>query len=409
MKNRSILISGAGIAGPALAFWLHRYGFHPTVVERAPAPRTGGHAVDIRGTARTVAERMGIVDRVRAANTGARGMAFVDAAGRRVATMGTEVFGDSGGPVAEMSLLRTDLARILYDATRADVEYVYGEAISAVTQDRAGVHIRFEHGAPRRFDLLVGADGVRSNVRQLVFGPAERYLRDLGSYISLFTTTTEMDHDGWRLMYTVPAGNGRPGRTAGIYPQPEPGTALAGFFLRSAPLPYDRDDIDAQKRIVVRAFEGDAWEVPRMLATIRDATDFYFDRVVQIEVDTWSRQRTVLLGDAGYCASPMSGIGTSLALVGAYILAGELAAAGGDHTVAYPTYEAKMRRFVDRAQEFARSAGDGGLMPDSRSRLWLRNQAVRTLRYLPRRLVGRGMEKVADTVELDDYRIPAPH
>ncbi|MFQ6231033.1 FAD-dependent monooxygenase [Nocardia sp. NPDC002869] len=409
MKNRSILISGAGIAGPALAFWLHRYGFHPTVVERAPAPRTGGHPVDIRGTARHVAERMGIVDRVRAANTGARGMAFVDAAGNRVATMGTEVFGDSGGPVAEMSLLRTDLARILYDTTRADVEYVYGDAIGTVAQDRTGVQVGFEHGASRRFDLLVGADGVHSNVRQLVFGPTQHYLRDLGSYISLFTTTTERDHDGWRLMYTVPAGNGRPGRTAALYPKPEPGTALAGFFLRSAALSYDRNDIDEQKRIVVRAFEGDAWEVPRMLDAIRDATDFYFDRVVQIEVDTWSRQRTALLGDAGYCASPMSGIGTSLALVGAYILAGELAAADGDHTAAYPAYEAKMRRFVDRAQEFARSAGDGGLMPDSRRQLWLRNQAIRTLRYLPRRVVGRGMEKVADTIELDDYRTPAPH
>ncbi|MFI2230345.1 FAD-dependent monooxygenase [Nocardia testacea] len=409
MKNRNILISGAGIAGPALAFWLHRYGFHPTVVERAPTPRSGGHPVDIRGTARDVAQRMGIVDRVRAANTGARGMAFVDAAGRRVATMSTQVFGDSGGPVAEMSLLRTDLARILYDTTRADVEYVYGETIGAVAQDHAGVHVRFGDGAPRRFDLLVGADGVHSNVRQLVFGPAERFLRDLGSYISLYTTATERDHDGWRLMYTVPAGNGRPGRTAACYPKPEPGTALAGFFLRSAPLSYDRRDIDEQKQIVVRTFEGDGWEVPRMLAGIRDTTDFYFDRVVQVEVDVWSRRRTVLLGDAGYCASPMSGIGTSLALVGAYILAGELAAADGDHTVAYPTYEAKMRRFVDRAQEFARSAGDGGLMPDSRLQLRLRNQAVRTLRYLPRHLVGRGMEKVANTVELDDYHMPAHH
>ncbi|MET8796451.1 FAD-dependent oxidoreductase [Nocardia sp. NPDC004568] len=308
-----------------------------------------------------------------------------------------------------MSLLRTDLARILYDATHADVEYVFDEGISAVAQDSAGVHVRFEHGAPRRFDLLVGADGVHSNVRRLVFGPTERYLRDLGSYISLYTTTTEREHDGWRLMYTVPAGNGRPGRTAALYPKPEPGTALAGFFLRSEPLSYDRSDIDEQKRIVARAFEGDAWEVPRMLAAIRDTPDFYFDRVVQIEVDTWSRQRTVLLGGAGYCASPMSGIGTSLALVGAYILAGELAAADGDHTVAYPTYQARMRRFVDRAQEFARNSGDGGLMPDSRRRLWLRNQTIRTLRYLPRQLIGRGMEKVAHTVELDDHRIPAPH
>ncbi|MGW0249790.1 FAD-dependent monooxygenase [Nocardia goodfellowii] len=409
MKNQSILVSGAGVAGPALAYWLHRYGFHPTVVERAPGPRRGGHAVDIRGTAREVAARMGIVEQVRAAGTGARGMAFVDGTGKRVAKMGTEVFGHSGGPVAELSLRRTDLAQIIYDATCADVEYVFGDAIRTVDQDRDGVHVRFEHGGPRRFDLLVGADGVRSNVRQLVFGPDEHYLRDLGSYMSLFTAPTELSHDGWRLMYTIPAGNGRPGRTAALYPQLEPGTALTGFFVRSAPRWYARGDTDAQKRIVVSAFENDGWEVPWMLDAIWDAPDFYFDRTLQVEVDTWSRDRTVLLGDAGYCASPMSGIGTSLALVGAYILAGELAAAAGEHTRAYAVYEQKMRLFTDRAQKYARSAGDGGLMPDSHLQMRVRNQMIRTLRFLPKRLVRRGMEKVADTVELDGYLTPAAH
>jgi 2-polyprenyl-6-methoxyphenol hydroxylase-like FAD-dependent oxidoreductase len=409
MKNRSILISGAGIAGPAMAYWLHRYGFSPTVVERAPGPRSGGHAVDIRGTAREVAARMGIVAQVRAAGTGARGMAFVDGTGKRVAKMGIDVFGHSGGPVAELSIRRTDLARILYDATCADVEYVFGDAITAVEQDDDGVHIRFEHGEPRRFDLLVGADGVRSNIRQLVFGPDEHYLRDLGSYMALFTAPTELAQDGWRLMYTVPAGNGRPGRTAALYPQLELGTALTGFFVRSAPLQYDRGDIDAQKRIVVGAFEEDGWEVPGMLDAIWDAPDFYFDRTLQVEVDTWSRDRTVLLGDASYCASPMSGIGTSLALVGAYILAGELATVDGDHTRAYAVYEQKMRLFVDRAQGFARSAGDGGLMPDTHLQMRLRNQTIRMLRFLPKRFVRRGMEKVADTVALDEYRTPAHH
>ncbi|WP_328394332.1 FAD-dependent monooxygenase [Nocardia sp. NBC_00416] len=409
MKNRNILISGAGIAGPALAYWLHKYGFHPTVVERAPRPRSGGHLVDIRGTAREVVAQMGIVARIRAATTGARGMAFVDGTGKRVAKMGTDAFGHSGGPVAELSIRRTDLARILYDTTHADVEYMFGEAITAVERGDDGVRVRFEHSEPKMFDLLIGADGVRSNVRQLVFGPDERYLRDLGSYVSLFTAATEMDHDGWRLMYTVPAGDGRPGRTAAIYPQLEPGTALTGFFLRSQPLPHDRADIEAQKRIVYGAFEKDGWEVPAMLDAIWDAPDFYFDRTLQVEMDTWSRDRTVLLGDAGYCASPMSGIGTSLALVGAYILAGELAAADGDHTRSYAAYEQKMRLFVDRAQEFARSAGDGGLMPDSHLQIRLRNQTIRMLRFLPKRLVRRGMEKVADTVELDEYRTPAHH
>lgn len=403
MQNRNILISGAGIAGPTLAYWLHRYGFHPTVVERAPEPRTGGHAVDIRGTARQVAERMGIVAQVRRAHTGARGMAFIDRTGKHVATMSTEVFGDSGGPVAEMAILRTDLARILHDTTHDAVDYIFGDSITTVRQDEQGVHVEFAGGRSERYDLLVGADGVRSGTRNLVFGPEQDYLRDLGCYVSLFTIPTAPALDGWQLMYTMPAGNGRPGRTAGLRPRAEPGTAVAGFFLRSEPLPIDRDDIDEQKRLVVRTFEGDGWEIPRILPTIWDAPDFYFDRIHQVHMETWARGRTVLLGDAGYCASPMSGIGTSLALVGAYILAGELAAADGDHRLAYPAYEHAMRGFVDRAQEFARGAGDGGLMPDSRTQLWLRNGSVRLLPYLPKRFVPRGMDKLARSVDLENY------
>ena len=403
MKDRSILISGAGIGGPTLAYWLHRFGFDVTVVERASGPRSGGHAVDIRGTARQVAERTGIVPQVRNAHTGARGMAFVDHDNKRVATLSTDAFGHSGGPIAEMAILRTDLARILYDATRDDVEYVFGDSITTAEQDDDGVRVEFETGTSRRFDLLVGADGVHSNVRHLMFGPAERYIRDLGCYVSLFTTTTTLDLDGWQLMYTIPGRRGRPGRTAGLYPKPGPDAALAGFFLPSQPLRYDRRDVDEQKRIVLRTFEGDSWEIPRILATIWDTPDFYFDRVTQVQVERWSHGRTVLLGDAGYCASPMSGIGTSLALVGAYILAGELAATDGDHRLAYASYEREMREFVSRAHTFARAAGDGGLMPDTRAKLWLRNLSVRILPYLPRNLVSRGMDDVANAVELRDY------
>ncbi|MFI9488633.1 FAD-dependent monooxygenase [Promicromonospora sp. NPDC052451] len=406
MKNRSILISGAGIAGPTLAYWLHRYGFDVTVVEGAAAPRTGGHAVDIRGTAREVAARTGIVPAVRAAHTGARGMAFVDERGTRVASFDPAVFGDSGGPVAELAIKRTDLARILYEATLNDVEYVFDDSVIAAQQDHDGVHVQFAHGEPRHVDLLVGADGVHSAVRRLMFGPHEEYVRDLGLYLSMYSITTDVDLDGWQLMYTMPGGAGGPGRTAGLYPQRTPGTALAGFFLPSPPLDHDRRDVDEQKRTVLRAFAGQGWEIPRMLDSIWDAPDFYFDRVVQVEVDGWSRGRTVLLGDAGYCASPMSGIGTSLALVGAYVLAGELAAADGDHTRAFRAYEDEMREFTARAHAFARASGDGGLMPRTRGQIRRRNLSVRLLPYLPQALVGRGMDRVARTVTLKDYPTP---
>jgi 2-polyprenyl-6-methoxyphenol hydroxylase-like FAD-dependent oxidoreductase len=397
VHDRDILISGGGIAGPALAWWLRRHGFTPTVVEQAPAPRPGGQAVDLRGAAREVVDRMGILDQVRQAHTGTRGMAYVDAANKRLASMPADLLGDSGGAIAEIEILRSDLTGILTALTRDHVEYRFGDAITDIARDDHGVKVTFEQGAPQTFDLVVGADGLHSGVRGLAFGQEARFVRDLGAYVAIFTTTSRLDLDGWELMHSVP------GRTTALYPVRQTGEAKAAFWFRSPPLDGHRRDLDQQRRFLADAFAGQGWEVPRLLEAMWQAPDLYFDRLGQVQMDRWSSGRVVLVGDAAYGPSPLSGVGASLALVGAYVLAGELAAAGGDHRVAYDRYERALRGYVAKGQGLAK-ANATGLIPRSRAQIWLRNQAIRALPHLPwRGLAGGGVQKAANAIVLKDY------
>jgi 2-polyprenyl-6-methoxyphenol hydroxylase-like FAD-dependent oxidoreductase len=397
-RNRDVLISGASIAGPALAYWLRRYGFNPTVVELAPAPRAGGQAIDLRGAARTVADRMGILDEVRRAHVGTRGMAYVDAANKRLAAMPADLLGDSGGAIAEIEVMRGDLVRILYAATRHEVEYVFGDAITDIAQGDDGVKVIFQRAQPRRFDLVVGADGLHSGVRRLAFGPESRFVHHLGAYVAVFSVANHLDLEGWELLYNVP------GKTAGIYPVRHGAEARALFFFAAPPLAYDRHDLDQQKRLLAEAFAGEAWEVPRLLEAMWEAPDFYFDSVSQVQMDRWSAGRLALVGDAAYGPSPMAGVGTSLAMVGAYVLAGELAAAAGDHATAFAGYQAQLRDYVARGQQLAKGNAVG-LLPRSRWQMRMRNRFIRMLPYLPwRGLVAGGVQKAANAITLRDYQ-----
>ncbi|WP_035869750.1 FAD-dependent monooxygenase [Kitasatospora cheerisanensis] len=401
MKNADILVSGGGIAGPALAYWLRKSGFRPVVVERAPAPRPGGQSVDLRGAGRTVIERMGLLDQVRELAVDQRGIALVDRHGKHIARMPTELFGGEG-IVSDLEVLRDDLATVLYRATAADVEYLFDDTVTALHEDADGVHVTFENAPPRRFDLVVGADGLHSTVRRLAFGPESELVSPLGCYTAWFTARTELDLDGWFLMYNAPGGlvaSARPGR--------RPGELKAGFSFRSGPLSHDRRDRAAQQRLLTERFAGRGWETDRLLAAMAGADDFFFESLGQVRLDAYSRGRIALIGDAACCPTPLTGLGTSLALVGAYLLAGELASAHGDFTTAFARFQDRMKPYAAKAQDLP-PGGVAGYAPNSRAMIALRATSMRWMTRRPFRSLMEAQAAKAGDVELPDYRnVPA--
>lgn len=337
-----VLISGAGIGGTALAYWMRRHGAHVTLVERASALRDGGYKVDIRGAALDVVERMGLLDEVRARRTDVRAGSVVDAAGKRVASMDGDTFG--GRVHGDAELLRGDLNRLVFERVEGGVDVRFGDGIAALAQSPDAVTVTFESGATAAYDLVVGADGVRSRTRALAFGAAaDSAVRDLGYYVSIFSVPNTLGLDREELTYVGP------GRTALVYSTARQSEAKAMFLFASPPLSYDARDRAGQQRLLAQAYAGEGWEVPGLLAAMESAPDFYFDSISQVHLDRWSAGRVALVGDAAYCASPASGQGTSLALVGAYVLAGELASAAS-HERAFAAYEERMRPFVARNQ-----------------------------------------------------------
>jgi 2-polyprenyl-6-methoxyphenol hydroxylase-like FAD-dependent oxidoreductase len=394
MTTRSVLISGAGIAGPALASWLTRRGIAVTVVERAPAPRPGGQAVDLRGAGRTVADRMGLLGEIRAVSLEQKGIAWVRADGSIAARMPVDAFGGEG-IVSEIEVLRGDLADVLYRATVSSTEYVFGDSITGLDDDGDGVTVTFEHAPPRRFDLVVGADGSHSVVRSLAFGPEAACTRPLGLYGCWFTAPADLDLDGWFLMHNLPGG-----RVASVRPGRLPGELKAGLTFRSEQLDHDRYDVAAQKQLVAERFAGAGWEVPRLVAAMREATDFGFDSNAQVTLDAWSRGRVVLLGDAAWSPTPLTGLGTSLALVGAYVLAGELAA--GDLPTALRRYEEVLRTYVTTAQKLP-PGGVNAFAPTRALDIRLRQASMRLmLRWPFKQIIAAQFDKAGD-IELPDY------
>lgn len=383
---KTVLISGASVAGLTLAHWLRRRGYAPTVVERAPALRPGGQALDVRGVALDVIDRMGLLEDARAARTRMGGMTMLDGDGKEV-WRSTEMTLSSGRLDSDdIELLRDDLTELLYGRAREGVEYLFGDSIAtiedegdggygeaggdgeAVGGDRdgrraPGVRVGFEHAPARTFDLVIGADGLRSKVRQLAFGDEGcdegRYIHPLGPHVAVFSTDNFVNLDNWQVWLDDGTA------TYCLYPVRDNSEIRATLGFRSEPPAYDHRDIEQQKALVAGGLGHLGGDTPQLLKGMWAATDFYFDAVAQVRMDHWSRGRCALVGDAGYSPSLLSGQGTSVALVGAYVLADELGkvldaagdaagdGVGGGHRTAFARYEERLRPFVELNQALA--------------------------------------------------------
>ncbi len=353
----TVLISGAGVAGTTLAYWLARQGWQPTIVELARGLRSSGNPVDVRGPALAVAEKMGIMARVREAATHVRALRLIDESGRP----GLRVRAPSGTEIP-----RADLATILFDAARDRTELILDDTITALRPDVGGVDVTFQRSAPRRFDLVVGADGLHSAVRRLVFGPPAQFMTYQGLYVATLPLNQPAAVPDEVLLLNAP------GRLLAVHPGR--GQEGAAFIFRHPEVPLGHRDTEAQREVVRAAYAGIGWRSPELLDRLAGTDDFYFDSVSRVRVPVWSRGRVTLLGDAASCVS-LFGDGSTLAMAGAHTLAASLAEFPADPGAALTAYEARHRRLV-----MPRQRGIGLtsrlLVPGTRFGIEVRNAAA---------------------------------
>lgn len=396
-----VLISGAGIAGPALAWWLARFGVHAVVVERSPALRSGGHAIDIRGVAVDLIERMGLIEQVRSARTQLRMLSVVRRAGKP--TLDIAIPRAQPGH-RDLEIVRDDLARILYEATRDQVEYIFGDAIEQIENLSSEARVTFASGSTRSFDIVVGADGQHSATRRIAFGPEAAYTRRFGAYLSIFGTPNLLGLEDRAMLYN------EPGRAIASYSVTGNQRAKVLFGLRS-PRPFEslRDE-PLQKRFLAEEFRNVGWEARRFVDALLTCEDFYFDEIAQIKMPCWWNGRVVLAGDAAHGPSPLSGQGTTLALVGAYVLADALLA-HPKPSAAFCAYEQRMRPFVLPNQRVADSLGLRGILPGSTFAIGLRNLVVCALPLLTRLGVraDKQLQRLSRAIELPPERMVLNH
>lgn len=401
-----VLISGASIAGPVAAYWLARGGVDATVVEQAPALRkTGGHAIDLFRPAMEISDRMGVLSRIEERATGTTLLTVNRPWTSRTAHID---YVKLVGMVSDrhVEIMRDGLSEIYFDACRDDVRYLFGDRISAIADDGT---VTFERAPADKFDVVIGADGLHSGVRRLVFGDdvPETFL---GGYLAVVSVPKSLAHE--REM----TGFYEPRRVAMVYTADHLDDARAVFLFRpQRPLEYDHRDVARQRDQLRAAFAGMAEQVDRWLADLERTPAFYFDAITQLQMPTWSRGRVTLVGDAGYCPGAAVGGSTSLAVYGAYVLANELTRAGRDHAAAFAAYEAAMLQPVVGSRGLAK-VNAKTIVPGTRWGVDALVAVARLVSILPPRLTqaiarlnDRGV-RLYDTMPLPEYPgIPRNH
>ena len=397
MSAKKVLISGAGIGGPTLAFWLNAAGLEVTLIERARTLRTGGYVIDFWGLGYDIAERMGLGSDIDRIGYHMRELQIVGDHATASRALDPGVSRANRGRF--VTLGRSDLSRLLFEKIEGTTEVIFGDEIVGLQDDADRVLAQFERSAERWFDLVIGADGLHSGVRRLVFGPQQRFEKPLGYIVAAFEVRGYRPRD--EEIYVIYS---RPARMLARFALHDDRTLfLFVFTADAAALPIDEPP--EQRAMLHEKFDNGNWECASILGELDCAQDLYFDRVSQIKMDSWSRGRVALVGDAAFCASLMAGQGSALAMTAAYVLAGELGKAEGSHAEAFYNYEMLLRSYIDSKQKGAERFS-AAFAPKTQWGLFVRNQVIKACAIpgLARLAFGRD---ILDALQLPEYRWPA--